>query len=262
MPRSRGKGVASKAARTREEEELESESEDSEEEESSSEESGESEVSEAKPPCWFDSDDSRNMSDEERTTKQQALQNKGARNDAVDDEAEPEYRDIHADDATYRDDERVLVSVGYLRDMTQHKRIIERENKELAKNFCEHKKEMRILRSENWTNVKRGRRSMIKDCKMTQVDHANMSRTKESVKLKIWPHIKRMQKKDLVYSTTEGTVCHIVMTSDAIQWTDSCDKEEDRKWYYETRVAPWINMALQELLSANNDGTRKQYKCE
>ena len=268
MPPTKGKGVARDANRRREEEESESESEGSEEDESSSEESesGESEVSLVKPRDQFDSDDSRKMSDEEKTNKRPASRKKGpskaASNAAPDDDDQPEHTDIHKDDPTYKDDERVLVSGVYLEDMMKHAKLVERENKELMKSVREHKKELRQLRSENRTTVRRGRKSMVKDHKMSQADHANMSRIKEIVKKEIWQNVKRLQKKDLVYSTTAGTVCHIVMSSDAIQWTDSCDGEEDRKWYHDTRVGPWINVALQELMSANNDATREQYKCE
>ena len=97
---------------------------------------------------------------------------------------------------------------------------------------------------------------------MSQADNANMTRVRKVVKLHIWPYIKRTQKKDLVYSTTEGTVCSIVLSSKAIQWSDSCDGEEARQWYYDTHIMPWINVAMQELMSANNDATREQYKCE
>ena len=103
---------------------------------------------------------------------------------------------------------------------------------------------------------------MTKDCRMDQTEHVNKHCTKEIVKNKVWVHIKRLQKKDLAYSKKEGTVCQIIMSSETIQWPTSCEEEEDKKWYYETHVGPYANMALQEMMSACNDATREQYKCE
>ena len=290
MPPTKRKGGACEANRRREQEESESDSEDSEEDESSSEESesGESEVSIAKPGYQFDSDDSRNMSEDEKTNKRSSLRRKGpnkaasiaaqedderrkspskaaskaARKAAPDDDDELGYVDIHKDDPTYKDDERVLVSEHYIADLMKHAKLLASENKELLKSIREYKKDLRLLRRESRDTVHRGRKSILKNRKMSQADHANMTRVKEVVRLDVWPSVKRLQKKDLVYSVTEGTVCHIVLSSGAIQWSDSCDGEEDRQWYYDTHVMPWINVAMQELLSANNDATREQYKCE
>ena len=97
---------------------------------------------------------------------------------------------------------------------------------------------------------------------MDQAEHVNKHYTKEIVKNRVWTHIKRLQKKDLAYSKKEGTVCQIVMANPRIQWPPNCEEEEDMRWYYDNYLGPYVNMALQEMMSACNNAAQEQYKCE
>ena len=95
-----------------------------------------------------------------------------------------------------------------------------------------------------------------------QVQHVNKHETRLTVKNKIWPHIKRLQKTDLAQSKKEGTVCQIVIRNPRIQWPPNMNTEENREWYYVDYLARFTNMSVQELMSGCNDKARKQYQCE
>ena len=95
-----------------------------------------------------------------------------------------------------------------------------------------------------------------------QVQHMNKYETRKIVKLMIWPHKKRLQKKELAYLVKEGTVCQIVIRNPRIQWPLNMNTEENREWYYVDYLARFTNMSVQGLMSGCNDKARKQYQCE